>query len=83
MNTRQEARFKVSRIRYYFSSIVVLTRALSFMSLVHLLLPSLIKRVYLRKEGLTFFLKTLLDLMVLKEVTIDEEYQNSAIGVCV
>ena len=53
------------------------------MSLVHLLLPSLIKRVYLRKEGLTFFLKTLLDLMVLKEVTIDEEYQNSAIGVCV
>lgn len=71
--------FKFYRIPYYINSMLTLLSAMQFSSVPFFLLTLVplypTKIVVLKKPKLTFKLKTFLDLLFLKEVVIDKEYE--------
>ena len=73
---------KIRRIFYYIDSLIKLYKALTPGQLLHfirmLFLPD-IKTLKLKRYNLQFKLKTLLDILTLKEVVIDEEYENCGV----
>lgn len=78
------ARIRLSRLPYYVSSISLLIRNINkdcrLRFFKDILLPTNTRTIYL-KNGLVFRTKTLLDLLTLKEVIFDREYENHGIKV--
>lgn len=78
------AKFRLSRIPYYLQSFILLFLLIKsqfrFKLLKDLFIFKVTKTVYL-KNGLVFRLKSLLDILTLKEVVIDDEYQCRGVRV--
>lgn len=75
---------KLNRIFYYIASILKLYSNIevnSFISLTLQIITGNIEVVRLKKHKLVFKLKTLLDLLTLKEVVLDEEYENKGVRI--
>lgn len=77
-------KLKIHRISYYFRSLLILLKEIEpkcwLRFFIDLLLPK-IKTVKLKKRKLVFQLKTWLDVLTLKEVVLDEEYERYGVEI--
>lgn len=76
---------RLSRLPYYILSLKVIynsiDRLYKYDFLYDLLFSSPFKKIHLKKNNLIFQLKTWLDILTLKEVVLDDEYQNHGVVV--
>lgn len=78
------AKLKIRRIPYYLRSLLILLKEIEpkwrLRFFIDLLLPK-IKTVKLKKRKLVFRLKTWLDVLTLKEVVLDGEYERYGVKI--
>ena len=77
-------KLKIGRIPYYFSTLFTLLKAMKPFTQIPFMLHIFFRRdicVTLRKNNLSFKVKTLLDELTLKEVVVDEEYESYGVKI--
>jgi len=78
-------KFRFNRISYYIGSFFKLLLSIKtssiFLVVIRLFSKSSLKTIYIKKFDLTFRFKKYLDLLILKEVILDEEYEYGKVKI--